>query len=248
MIDAPPNAAGEGLHSWTAADLRNGVTLGDAAKGVEFTVERPGDGTTRTVTLHPDTDLGVPTVGVTSPFSLTLPDELSDGLPGAAGKAVPPLEGGDTIRGVDGAPVRTYAELISALARHPAQPAQLSVERKGAAVTVELPPQPAESTGLVMGCGPIKAVQDDSPAAAAGIVPGDILKSVDGEPIGDPLTLDERLRERELLAAFLTAADASLPATAAGLPLASGLVLTERDPLRDRERELGMFDDCLCVE
>ncbi len=175
-------------------DLRNGVTLGDAAKGVEFTVERPGDGTTRTVTLHPDTDLGVPTVGVTSPFSLTLPDELSDGLPGAAGKAVPPLEGGDTIRGVDGAPVRTYAELISALARHPARPAQLSVERKGAAVTVELPPQPAESTGLVMGCGPIKAVQDDSPARAAGLVAGDRITAIEGEPVGDPLTLDQRLR------------------------------------------------------
>jgi regulator of sigma E protease len=42
----------------------------------------------------------------------------------------------------------------------------------------------------------VKAVQDDSPAAAAGVVPGDILKAVDGEPIGDPLTLDERLRER----------------------------------------------------
>jgi regulator of sigma E protease len=136
----------------------------------------------------------VPTVGVTSPFSLTLPDELSDGLPGAAGRAVPPLEGGDTIRGVDGAPVRTYAELISALARHPARPAQLSVERKGAAVTVELPPQPAESTGLVMGCGPIKAVQDDSPARAAGLVAGDRITAIDGEPVGDPLTLDQRLR------------------------------------------------------
>ncbi len=175
-------------------DLRNGVTLGDVAKGVEFTVHRPGDDSTRTVTLHPDTDLGVPTVGVTSPFSLTLPADLGEGLPGAAGKAAPPLQGGDTIRSVDGRPVKSYAELIAELVRRPYKPVQLSVDRKGTAVMVELPPQQAETTGIVMGCGPIKAVQDDSPAAAAGLQPGDRIRAIDGEPVGDPLTLDQRLR------------------------------------------------------
>ena len=181
-------------------DLRNGVTLGDAVKGVEFTIHRPADDSTRTVTLHPDTDLGVPTVGVTSPFSVTLPADLADGLPGSAGKAVPPLEAGDTIRGVDGTPVKTYAELITALSRQPYKAAQLSVERRakpGQAaekLMVTLPPQAARTTGLVMTAGPIKAVQDDSPAAAAGLKPGDMITGIDGEPVGDPLALDQRLR------------------------------------------------------
>ena len=181
-------------------DLRNGVTLGDAVKGVEFTIHRPADDSTRTVTLHPDTDLGVPTVGVTSPFSVTLPADLADGLPGSAGKAVPPLEAGDTIRGVDGTPVKTYAELITALSRQPYKAAQLSVERRakpGQAaekLMVTLPPQAARTTGLVMTAGPIKAVQDDSPAAAAGLKPGDMITAIDGEPVGDPLALDQRLR------------------------------------------------------
>jgi len=182
-------------------DLRNGVTLGDAVKGVEFTIHRPADDSTRTVTLHPDTDLGVPTVGVTSPFSVTLPADLADGLPGSAGKAVPPLEAGDTIRGVDGTPVKTYAELITALSRQPYKAAQLSVERRakpGQAAAerlmVTLPPQAARTTGLVMTAGPIKAVQDDSPAAAAGLKPGDRITAIDGEPVGDPLALDQRLR------------------------------------------------------
>ena len=181
-------------------DLRNGVTLGDAVKGVEFTIHRPADDSTRTVTLHPDTDLGVPTVGVTSPFSVTLPADLADGLPGSAGKAVPPLEAGDTIRGVDGTPVKTYAELITALSRQPYKAAQLSVERRakpGQAaekLMVTLPPQAARTTGLVMTAGPIKAVQDDSPAAAAGLKPGDMVTAIDGEPVGDPLVLDQRLR------------------------------------------------------
>ena len=34
-------------------DLQKGVTLGDVAKGVEFTIHRPSDNSTRTVTLHP---------------------------------------------------------------------------------------------------------------------------------------------------------------------------------------------------
>ena len=181
-------------------DLRNGVTLGDAAKGVDFTIHRPADDSTRTVTLHPDTDLGVPTVGVTSPFSVTLPADLADGLPGAAGKAEPPLEAGDTIRSVDGTPVKAYAELIAALSRQPFKAAQLSVERRakeGRAaekVMVTLPPQAVRTTGLVMTAGPIKAVQDDSPAAAAGLKPGDLIVAIDGEPVGDPLALDQRLR------------------------------------------------------
>ena len=63
-------------------DLQKGVTLGDPKQGVDFTVYRPTAGSERTLTLYPDTDLGIPTVGVTSPFSTTLPDDLEPGLPG----------------------------------------------------------------------------------------------------------------------------------------------------------------------
>ena len=37
-------------------------------------------------------------------------------------------------------------------------------------------------------------MQDDSPAAAAGLKPGDTITAIDGEPVGDPLALDQRLR------------------------------------------------------
>jgi regulator of sigma E protease len=81
--------------------------------------------------------------------------------------------------------------------------AQLSVERRGQPekagqaaekLMVTLPPQAVRTTGLVMTTGPIKAVQDDSPAAAAGLKPGDMITAIDGEPVGDPLALDQRLR------------------------------------------------------
>ena len=200
-------------------DLRHGVTVGSVAKGIAFKVRRPADGTERTVVLKPDTDLGAPTIGVTSPYSLTLPAELSKGLAGAAAKATPALEAGDTIRAVDGAAVATYAELLARLAAKPAAPVALTVDRRakttdgkaGAAtsVSIELPPQPRLVTGMVMTPAAIKAVQDDSPAAAAGIRAGERLTAIDGNPVGDPFTIDGRLRGRagETVSLTLAAAD-----------------------------------------
>jgi len=180
-------------------DLRHGVTVGDLAKGIEFTVRRPADGSTRTVLLKPDTDLGVPTIGVTSPISLTLPAEFGKGLPGAAGLAKPALEPGDTVRTIDGVAVKTYAELLAVLSRMPSATLTLGVDRavKGAAkperVEIALPPQPRRTTGITIGPARVTAVQEGSPAAAAGLEAGDTILAVAGEPAGDPLTLEDRL-------------------------------------------------------
>ena len=182
------------------SDLRNGVTLGDVEKGVAFTIRRPSDGTAESVVLHPDTDLGVPTVGVTSPFSVTLPDDISPRLPGAAAEAQPPFAAGDTIRAVNGEAVDSYAKLIAALARTPSEPVSLTVQRSvdttdaGSDLEIVLPPQPRRTLGIVMNAGAVQAVQAGSPAAAAGFRPGDRLVSFNGQPIEDVLALDAQLR------------------------------------------------------
>ena len=207
------------------SDLRNGVTLGDVEQGVAFTIHRPADGTTESVVLHPDTDLGVPTVGVTSPFSITLPDDISPRLPGAAAEAVPPFLAGDTIRAVDGESVANYAELIVALARTPSEKVTLLVDRQGggtqtvAPVEITLPPQPRRTLGIVMAAGPVKAVQAASPAAAAGFRPGDRLVSIDGQPITDVLAIDALLRHKvgERVAVEVTR-DAAEPAMLSVVP------------------------------
>lgn len=180
-------------------DLRHGVTVGDVEKGIEFTVRRPADGSTRNVLLKPDTDLGAPTIGVTSPFSLTLPADFGKGLAGAAGLAEPAFRPGDTIRTVDSTAVNTYADLLAQFAARPGATLDVGVDRTPAGggpaerITISLPPQPRLVTGLEMAIGPVAAVQADSPAAAAGIEPGDELRRIAGEPVGDPLALDERL-------------------------------------------------------
>ena len=182
------------------SDLLHGITVGSVKDGIDFTVRRPADGSTRTVRLKPDTDLGKPTIGVTSPFSTTLPKDIAGLLAGAAARAQPPLLAGDTIKAVDGQAVDGYAALIAALMRAESRPVTLTVERAAgpqapaATVAVELPAQRGVQTGMVMTPLPIKDVQEGSPAAAAGILPGDRILSVDGAEVGDPLTLDDRLR------------------------------------------------------
>ncbi len=207
------------------SDLRNGVTLGDVEKGVSFTIHRPADGTTESVVLHPDTDLGVPTVGVTSPFSVTLPDDISPRLPGAAAEAQPPLAAGDTIRAVNGKAVSNYAELIAALASMPSEQVTLSVARQAADATsngnldITLPPQPRRTLGIVMAAGAVKAVQAASPAAAAGFRPGDRLVSMDGNPVVDVLALDALLRRKVGEAvAIEVVRDGAEPATLSVVP------------------------------
>jgi regulator of sigma E protease len=48
--------------------------------------------------------------------------------------------------------------------------------------------------GMVMSLGPITAVQKSSPATSAGLEVGDRIVSINGEPVGDPITLENRLR------------------------------------------------------
>ena len=177
-------------------DLQKGVTLGDPVKGIDFTVRRPSDDSERTVTLHPDTDLGIPTVGVTSPFSVTFPDNLEPGLPGAAARAKPAFEAGETIRAVDDVPISSYADLIASLSGKVDTDVSVSVTRQGNDVSIVVPAQPRHETGLVMSAGPIASVQADSPAAAADLQAGDRIVSIDGEKLENPLTIDDVLKKR----------------------------------------------------
>jgi regulator of sigma E protease len=110
--------------------------------------------------------------------------------------------------------VSSYAELLAALSAKPGAAVTLTVDRKAPAtdgkagpvtsLSIDLPPQPRLITGMAMTPLPIKAVQEDSPAAAAGIRAGERLVAVDGGPVGDPATLDDRLRSRIGAAVTLT--------------------------------------------
>jgi len=89
------------------------------------------------------------------------------------------------------------------LANTPDQELTVTVERKAdnksaanERQTVTVPTMPMRNTGLIMRIGPVTEIRNGSPAAQAGFKTGDVIKSFDGQPVGDPMTLAERTRRR----------------------------------------------------
>ncbi len=157
-----------------------------------------GEGDTRRATL-----------GVLGPTSTTLAQEKPVVEYRAAGKAEPPLAAGDRIVAVQGEPLdRQLAnqrgdlpgfELDRRMANRTSEPLRLTVERtkdgQTSQVEVTVPPSPMKWLGVRMAIGPVVSVQKGSPAETAGIKEGYVLRTINGEPVGDPLTLPERWNE-----------------------------------------------------
>jgi regulator of sigma E protease len=186
-------------------DLMSAVALGDMTHGVDFLIQREGVKEPFLVNIKPDRvgDRLVPMIGVASPLTTTLARNpvVDGGTPAAeTGK----FAEGDKIVAVDGRPVDSYAQLLAELNRHNDQTLTITVERADQGdgnappkrADISVPPQKRLTLGLAMTMGPITAIQNDSPAAEAGLRAGDLIESIDGQPPGDPLKLPEALRRR----------------------------------------------------
>ncbi|MGA2032702.1 MAG: site-2 protease family protein [Thermoguttaceae bacterium] len=195
-------------------DVLEAITLGDVTKGIPLLIQRPGIKEPISLTVKTHDIGGRPGIGITNPLSNSLvyvpsEPEVMPALPGSpASECDPPLQQGDTILAVDGHAVENYAQLAPRLAASTGQPINLTVQRRAAAgkagagtgesrkVQIQLAANPMRWLGLVMEIGPITAIQDDSPAAAADIRPGDLLRTIDLYPVGDPMSLPDRLSRR----------------------------------------------------
>jgi regulator of sigma E protease len=190
-------------------DLMSAVVLGNLKEGVHFQIERDGVPDPFLIVVHPaerTADRLSPTIGVESPRSTQLlaKHPVRKGSPTAD---LQQFQGGDKIVAVAGQPVHDFATLVRQLAHHPVDTLRISVERTAAAndgkpgaaaepaqtIDIDVPANPFQTFGLSMKIGPITAVQEHSPAAAAGLEPGDIITEIDGQPVGDPLRLSDRL-------------------------------------------------------
>jgi len=207
--DRITNIGGEDVHRFR--DLREAISLGDnIEQGIPIVVRRPGVEQPLRFSVKPDSSGLVPVIGVVNPRTSTLLTEDLAVRPGsAAARAKPPFELGDKIVRIDKTPIGSYRDLHACLALHGDKTLAVTVQRaaQGDAgrrasagpakeLTIEVPPNPMYRLGLVMELGEISAVQADSPAATAGIIAGDRIVKIDGQPPGDPMTLPDRLRRR----------------------------------------------------
>lgn len=135
--------------------------------------------------------------------------------------AVMELQPGDQIRAIDGQPVTGWSDLFTIGATLPdAALHDWTVQRDGAEVTVRAPhPMPPRIGGVAPG----------SAAASAGLLPGDVILAIDGQPLtrfdsirdqveaaqGNPLVLDIA-RGEDRLAVTLTPKEQDLPRAEGG--------------------------------
>lgn len=184
------------------------IALNGADKPIRLTLRRANDPEGATIVKEITPALGVhpmapdlAAIGV-SPAMTT---KLGNGaiLPEQAiAKATPPLQDQDLIVAIDGEPVKLLSDMKRILASRADRAVRFTVERAAESKNippqrfdVTIPPNPMVEVGFAVRAGRIKSVQDGSPADAAGLQVGDKIQTVNGRPLGDPYTLQDRLLE-----------------------------------------------------
>jgi len=201
-------------------DLMIDVTLNGAQHPLDLLIRRAGEAEPEWISLTPTdrlADLDRPaTLGVRSAATTIVVKAAPDPARPSLGEGYDQLQGGDEIVAVDGRPLprdpRTGLifehNLERLLAPRMTSPVTLTIRRPAAGDAasgtaesdsspatrqVTLPPTRLRMTGLIMEPGPVIGVRQNSPAERAGFREGDVLVSMAGTDLGDPVTLAQRL-------------------------------------------------------
>lgn len=198
-----------GRRDVTFTDLKMASALSGRGEIVRLELTRPGRDEPIRVGVEPRRAgaASMPTIGLGQTHDLVLDEEEPwiDPLAGRAGTLIGQLKGGDQIlragpQGGELSAVQTADELLRLMSRYQAVPLVVEVRRAKASgapsasagettvATVTLPPNVFINCGFRLTIGPIAGVQGGSRAAAAGLQPGDVIRSVAGQDV-DPMRL-----------------------------------------------------------
>jgi regulator of sigma E protease len=198
---------GEPYESLRWGDIRTTAVLNNGQE-VPLLVRKPnGEEVWYEVrpTRHPDSDLPLMGIGVPRKAQIEIfPEHAAHLNP----RASQPLQDFDKIVEAAGQKVTSGADLTAIFAQQPLGELAITIERSERTksgkpvekstkppevLNVVLAAMPMRELGLTMKAGPITAVQAESPAAKAGLQIDDLLIEVNGQPVGDPLSLSQRL-------------------------------------------------------
>ncbi|HTN74001.1 MAG TPA: site-2 protease family protein, partial [Pirellulaceae bacterium] len=179
-------------------DLQPQILLNGGDAKLDLLIDRNGAEEWKKITPTDPADLGVALVGI-SPASDAVVNENNP-----VAKHTPLAKLGDKLAGqrivaINGEKIENHAQLQAYMARHFSEALKLTLvpvgedAATGTQTEFELPAVPMRTLGIVAKLGPVVAVRENSPAAAAGFKPGDEVLTIDGQPVGDPLTLSQRM-------------------------------------------------------
>ncbi|MCA9189375.1 MAG: site-2 protease family protein, partial [Planctomycetales bacterium] len=189
-------------------DLRAHMYLLNDNQDVDLLVESVDGKSRRWVTINPNSRVmertSHRTIGISIPQSLVLvgpdsmPFETANKLVGNDGDRVTAV-----VVGGQRHEVSSNAQLMGLLSEYDDKDVELEVERKlddstnsgvnHETVNVTAPPQPWRRFGMIMELGPIVAIQQGSLAEEAGFKEGDRIVSYNDQPVGDPISLADRI-------------------------------------------------------
>lgn len=203
-------------------DLRSKIALGDHIGGVRIHYIRAGEKEVREAIMEPNTKDIMPMIGVHPAVTNQLSEENPVIAKSPAALATPPFQKDDQVVRIEDTPIHGFYDVQRIMADHASKSLHVTVRRKKAddptryeEITTVVDPAPLRTLGIQMRLGPIRAVQDDSPAANAdvaaakpdsepvtgssvttrGLRPGDLIVSVNDQENIDPLKLPEMLRQ-----------------------------------------------------
>jgi len=189
-------------HPRFEADLRSRAVLADVDRGLPMKIRRDGkefDLTIHPRKLRPDFP---PTLGISGPKLTTLAELRDDKPPTIEGtparRAKPAFATGDEVVKIGDHPIKAYGDIVEAQTVEADKTLTFVVRRGDETLSIDVAPNPWRTLGMSMDMGPVVGVQLNSPAAAAGLKVGDRIMSIDGAPPGDPTTLAERLRRKQV--------------------------------------------------
>jgi regulator of sigma E protease len=189
------------------SEMQQAISVGDIEDGVSMVIQRPRVNEPIEVTVAPDRVRAIPTIGISNPRTTTLSEALPVAIGSPPYRSLPAFQGEDKLVVADGKPIENYADYHAQEALYPEKTLEITVEREAKQaddetqaaaeserVTIEVGPRRMRGLGLEMEMSPVTAVQPDSPAAKAGIRPGDMITAVNGDPPKDPMRLPDQLR------------------------------------------------------
>lgn len=134
--------------------------------------------------------------GLTQPLDIQV-SELGAIQGNTAALADPPILPKDRIVSVNQYPINNVVDLHYVLLRDAELEAEFELERmvgdQRQIIRTKIKPNPSRTVGFSMGWLPITRLKQGSPAEQAGLQVGDEILSIDGQPRGDLLNLDQRL-------------------------------------------------------